>query len=1582
MNLKIYFLPLILILACSLSLNAQIIFQDDFESGALKPEWTAIPGADNAVVGVYNQIQNRNAFYRGTYGVAMGKTSSAGGAITNRLDLKLDLSAYSEVEMEFFMNNYYDATHPQDGIYLSDNNGSTFIKVMNFDGSNWAANVYGKLPPLDIGKLAKHYGLNLTPNFIIRFQQHGIYSFGGGSSNVRDGILIDDIVVRVPNKTYISIFPYSTGFEGSFEFPEGWKQANPTFPYIDPSVGSSTGLINEASTVRLEGVAEVGSTISGRNAFRNGQNGLILGKRVPGQFGAVAVDLHLNLSNTPDIELSFWMNNFYENTHPLDGIYFSDDAGSTFTKVMDFDGDKWAIGWGKLPPLDIDKLAKHYGLALSSTFIVRFQQYDNYSFGGTSTNTRDGIFIDDVEVRVPDQTYISTFPYITGFEDSLDFPAGWKQANPTFPYINPVIDNSTALLSGASTVRLEGVAEIGSTISERNAFLNGQNGLILGKRVGGEFGAVAVDLHLDLSDTPDVEMSFWMNNYYENTHPLDGIYFSDNAGVTFKKVMDFDGNNWANVSWGKLPPIDIDRLASHHGLALTSTFIIRFQQYDDYSFGGNSSNTRDGIFIDDVEIKAPDQTYISTFPYSTGFEGSIELPKGWKQANPTFPYINPVISNSTGLISGASTVRLEGIGAVGSTISGQNAFLNGQNGLILGKSVGGEFGAVAVDLHLDLSNTPDVELSFWMNNYYENTHPLDGIYFSDNAGESFTKVMDFEGDNWSNLTWSQLPPLDIDRLASQYGLTLSSTFIIRFQQYDDYSFAGNAVSTRDGIFIDDVEVRVPNQTYISTFPYSEGFESSEQLPAGWHYANPTFPYITPSTEFSTGIVNQLSTVRLEGGVGVSNVIGGRNANRSGQRGLFLGKRAGGVLGTTAADLKLNLKNAENVILKFWVYSNYEKLHPQDGIYLSNDGGIKFQKIYDFNFTSRQISWHQLELDISTLAADKNLTLTEKSVLRFQQYDNGSFGSNSTTTRAGIFIDDVEMSATSRSIQTIEFPNISAKTFGDAAFDLTATTDSGLPIAYSIVSGPATVSGNRLTITGAGTVVVKAEQVGNNEYEPAVPVEKSFVVSKANQTINFAAIPAKTFGNPPFDLVASSSSSLPVVFTLVSGPGTLSGNRITISGAGILTILATQQGNNNYNAASQERTVTVNKANQTIDFAAIPAKTFLDVPFGLTATASSNLPVTFSIVSGPGTLAGSNVTITGAGSIVIRATQAGNNNYNSATQNRTVTVNKAAQTVTFAALAAKTFGDPPFDLTATSSAGLPVSFTVVSGPGSVTGNKLTINGAGQIVVRASQTGNANYLAAANVDRTMTVNKAVQSITFPAIASQTFGGPAVTLMATSTAGLPITYTVVSGPATVSGNTLTLTGAGTVTVRASQPGGDNHLAAAVVETSFCTNPPQPTIDIDGTEISPELSLKAVGAPSGSSFQWQKDGVDIPGATQELLELSAGGAYTVIVTVGTCSSTSDPVALTSHEDVSFEKGTIQLYPNPASNKFSIQGLLLGQTYQLTIYDGTGRKQTEIDYVHAADASVDLRRYAAGIYLVELRSVRFYAVQRLIISN
>ena len=167
-------------------------------------------------------------------------------------------------------------------------------------------------------------------------------------------------------------------------------------------------------------------------------------------------------------------------------------------------------------------------------------------------------------------------------------------------------------------------------------------------------------------------------------------------------------------------------------------------------------------------------------------------------------------------------------------------------------------------------------------------------------------------------------------------------------------------------------------------------------------------------------------------------------------------------------------------------------------------------------------------------------------------------------------------------QNISFFALNAKTYGDAPFIVSATASSSLPVALSIVSGPASISGSLITITGAGTVTVRASQTGNDSYEPAPNVDQSFVVGKGNQTINFVTLPGKTYGDAPFAISASASSGLPVSFIVMSGPANISANTITITGAGSVIVRASQAGNANYHPAPNvDQTFTVGKKSQVV-----------------------------------------------------------------------------------------------------------------------------------------------------------------------------------------------------------------------------------------------------------------------------------------------------------------------------------------------------------------------------------------------------------------
>jgi hypothetical protein len=163
------------------------------------------------------------------------------------------------------------------------------------------------------------------------------------------------------------------------------------------------------------------------------------------------------------------------------------------------------------------------------------------------------------------------------------------------------------------------------------------------------------------------------------------------------------------------------------------------------------------------------------------------------------------------------------------------------------------------------------------------------------------------------------------------------------------------------------------------------------------------------------------------------------------------------------------------------------------------------------------------------------------------------------------------------------------------------------------------------------------------------------------------------------------------------------------------------------------------------------------------------------------VAGNLVTITGAGSCTVTASQAGNTNYAAAADvAQTFTIAQASQTITFGALANKTYGDAPFAVSATGGAsGNAVSFAA-AGACSVAGNLVTITGAGSCTITATQAGNANYLPATAVPESFSIAKGSSSVNWAAPAAITYGTPlgAAQLNATVTMAGTFVYSPVAG------------------------------------------------------------------------------------------------------------------------------------------------------------------------------------------------------------
>ncbi len=123
---------------------------------------------------------------------------------------------------------------------------------------------------------------------------------------------------------------------------------------------------------------------------------------------------------------------------------------------------------------------------------------------------------------------------------------------------------------------------------------------------------------------------------------------------------------------------------------------------------------------------------------------------------------------------------------------------------------------------------------------------------------------------------------------------------------------------------------------------------------------------------------------------------------------------------------------------------------------------------------------------------------------------------------------------------------------------------------------------------------------------------------------------------------SSSLAVPSFASTTSSVCTVAGTTVTIVSGGACSIIAIQAGNSTYAAAmTVMQSFTVNKASQTITFGVLSNATLGVSPFGVSATASSGLAVTFSsTTSAVCTVSGSTVKIVAVGTCSIKASQAG------------------------------------------------------------------------------------------------------------------------------------------------------------------------------------------------------------------------------------------------------------------------------------------------------------------------------------------------------
>ena len=216
---------------------------------------------------------------------------------------------------------------------------------------------------------------------------------------------------------------------------------------------------------------------------------------------------------------------------------------------------------------------------------------------------------------------------------------------------------------------------------------------------------------------------------------------------------------------------------------------------------------------------------------------------------------------------------------------------------------------------------------------------------------------------------------------------------------------------------------------------------------------------------------------------------------------------------------------------------------------------------------------------------------------------------------------------------------------------------------------ATISGNTITFLAPGTSTITVTQEASGTYLSGMQ-QRTVIVRKATPTLSNFAIPTKTFGDDPYVITdPSSNSSGSFSYSLSnSSVATVSGNTITIIGAGSSAITVTQAETTNYLSITftVANFVVINKASPTITNFYIPTKSFRNKPFAIT-NPSSNSSGSFSYSSSNtsvATISGNIITIVSAGSSTITVTQSATTNYLSKTATEIFVVNEGISIMNF------------------------------------------------------------------------------------------------------------------------------------------------------------------------------------------------------------------------------------------------------------------------------------------------------------------------------
>ena len=444
------------------------------------------------------------------------------------------------------------------------------------------------------------------------------------------------------------------------------------------------------------------------------------------------------------------------------------------------------------------------------------------------------------------------------------------------------------------------------------------------------------------------------------------------------------------------------------------------------------------------------------------------------------------------------------------------------------------------------------------------------------------------------------------------------------------------------------------------------------------------------------------------------------------------------------------------------------------------------------------------------------------------------------------------------------------TYGDASTYTPAASGGASGNARSFTidpssSGSCAITNGTVTFLNAGTCTLNANQAGTADYNPAPEIQQTVTVARAPQVVAFTTTPGATIVDGSYAPAASSGGSgNSVVFTSATpSVCSVSTGVVTFLHVGTCTLNADQAEASNYLAAPRvQQTMEVARAPQIMAFSTTPVGTAVDATYTPAAGGGGSASPVIIAVDGASSgvctrnPASGVVTFEHVGACVLRATKAGTVDYEAGETTQTITVVQAPQVVDFTTLPLGGVVDATYTPTLTGGrSGSPIVVTSAA-PAvcTVTGGIVTFNHVGSCVLSGNQAGTTDYLAAVQVQQTITVSQAAQTLAFTSVAPSPNAFTTERYTPTFThgrSGEPVVRSVDGGArssCSLDGTAIAFAGAGTCVITLAQDGTADYFAAApVTQEIIVTKAPQ-LVTFTSIAPSPVFGTAATYAPAAT--------------------------------------------------------------------------------------------------------------------------------------